>query len=196
MEIAAWDNVAHGVNFNPEINVPGFSELVDRKARVLEVGCGYGRITDELYRTGYRNIIGVDPSGEMIRRGNAIHPNLELHKINGEELHFSDEAFEAVVICAVLTCLPRPHQKKNVIAEASRVLAPGGILHLVEFCNEQSNTFKSKLGVEMHHQHPAEIQPLLTEFAELSFEVVSTETMGGSAATAVSYFGQKETPNK
>jgi len=91
------------------------------------------------------------------------------------------------------TCIPEQQEKIDVLVEIERLLKPGGILHMVEFCNEDNNIFKSKFGVIMHHQTPSDLNKLVCEFKELSFNVVKTQTMSGHHAHAVSYFGHKNT---
>ena len=191
MQIEAWDSVAKEVAFNLESDISEFAHLVPKDATILDYGCGYGRTCETLYSIGYDKILGVDSSHEMIRRGNLEYPHLSLHKTQGPTLQYPDGYFEAIVLCAVLTCIPENQAKKDVLAEIERLLKPGGILHMVEFCNETNKIFKSKIGVIMHHQQPSELRSLVGTFTELRFEVTQTQTMGGINAQAVSYFGQK-----
>ena len=191
MQIEAWDSVAKEVKFNLDIDISEFTHLVPKEATILDYGCGYGRTCETLYSIGYEKMLGVDSSHEMIRRGNLEYPHLSLHKTQGSTLQYPDGYFEAIVLCAVLTCIPEHQAKKDVLAEIERLLKPGGILHMVEFCNETNKTFKSKMGVIMHHQQPSELRSLVGTFTELKFEVTQTQTMGGNNAHAVSYFGQK-----
>jgi ubiquinone/menaquinone biosynthesis C-methylase UbiE len=193
VKIAAWDKVAEETNFNLEIDTPQFIERVPKEERVLDYGCGYGRITELLYQNGYSNIVGIDSSGEMIKRGKLMHPHLSLQKSQKSKLNFPDGIFGAVVVCALLTCLPEHQQKVDVLTEIQRVLKPGGILHIVEFCNESNKTFMSKIGVLMHHQHPEELKSLFTSFTELDASLINTITMGGNNAQVLSYFGQRDT---
>ncbi len=190
MQISAWDQVANETNFNLEIDIAQFIERVPCDERVLDYGCGYGRITEQLYKNGYSNIVGIDTSGEMIKRGELMYPHLSFQKAKETKRDFPDNLFGAVIVCAVLTCLPKQQQKLDALSEIKRLLKPGGILHLVEFCNETNNTFMSKIGVLMHHQHPSELRGLLATFKELSVTVTNTQTMGGDNAHAFSYFGQ------
>jgi ubiquinone/menaquinone biosynthesis C-methylase UbiE len=190
VQIEAWDKVASEANFNLEIDLPKFIEHIPSEERILDYGCGYGRITEILFKKGYINIIGVDSSGEMIRRAGLEHPHISLQKTEGSKLSYPNSTFGAVVICAVLTCLPEQKQKVDVLSEIKRVLRPGGILHLVEFCSESNNVFTSKMGVVMQHQTPKELRSLLSTFTELSTIVTKTKTMSSNNAKAFSYFGQ------
>ena len=191
MQSKAWDLVAGDVNFNLEIDTHEFLRLVPKDATILDYGCGYGRICEMLNSMGYSNILGVDTSPEMIMRGNLIHPHLTLLQAQGTTLQYPDENFGAIVLCAVLTCIPEHQEMKDVLSEIERVLKPGGILHMVEFSNEPRKTFVSNIGITMHHQEPSELRSLVNAFTELKFEVVQTKSIGGNTAKAVSYFGRK-----
>lgn len=191
MQSGAWDLVARDVDFNLEIDTHEFMHLVPKNTAILDYGCGYGRTCEILNTMGYDNILGVDTSPEMIRRGNLLYPHLTLTQTQGTVLQYPDGNFGAIVLCAVLTCIPERHAMKDVLSEIERLLKPGGILHMVEFSNEASKTFVSNIGITMHHQKPSALRSLVGTFTELKFEVVQTKTMGGNTAKAVNYFGQK-----
>ena len=57
-------------------------ELLDRYAtpqsRVLDYGCGYGRVAAILHAHGYHHVIGVDFSSRMIEAGREAYPHLNL----------------------------------------------------------------------------------------------------------------------
>jgi ubiquinone/menaquinone biosynthesis C-methylase UbiE len=193
MQIKAWNSVASKVNFNLEINTSEFKRIVPRDTIILDYGCGYGRTCETLNSMGYSNIVGVDSSPEMIKRGNLEYPHLSLSQSSEVEIKYPDGHFGAIVLCALLTCCPDHQAKINILAEIYRLLKHGGILHMVEFCSEEEKTFKSDFGVSMNHQPPNELRALVNKFTELKFEIVQTQTMTGKSATAVSYFGQKTT---
>ena len=37
-----------------------FDKYIDKKSKILDLGCGAGRTTFGLYELGYKNIIGLD----------------------------------------------------------------------------------------------------------------------------------------
>ncbi len=186
-----WNVVANDVNFNLEIDIDFFSKLVPLKSRILDYGCGYGRTSQTLFEVGYTNLTGVDSSSQMIHRGNLEYPHLSLISIDSPTLKYPDNHFDAIVLCAVLTCIPDNQEKLVVIQELQRVLKPGGIVHIVEYCSEEDRIFKSKFGVMMHHQSSDELRILFNGFNKLRFNITQSPTMSGNQAQAVSFFGQK-----
>ncbi|MGB1764076.1 class I SAM-dependent methyltransferase [Alloalcanivorax xenomutans] len=195
MSEGSWDKVAGNVDFNLDIDRARFMDLVAREARILDFGCGYGRITRDLAEYGYAHVTGVDPSCAMIERGRQDFPGLSLRHLAGSELPFDDSTFDAVIICAVFTCIPEAKGRNDVAAELNRVLKPGGIVHVSEFCSRESQRFVSGFGIPMWYSTPRELRGLFDSFICLHDEVVSVDTMSGEAASNYRAFIRKP-PNR
>ncbi|MFP5491240.1 MAG: bifunctional 2-polyprenyl-6-hydroxyphenol methylase/3-demethylubiquinol 3-O-methyltransferase UbiG [Bacteriovoracia bacterium] len=95
------------------------------KARVLDVGCGAGFLSNELALHGL-SVTGVDISQESInvakrfdKTGSVIYQTADAY-----HLPFPDESFEVVTAMDFLEHIEDP---ERVIKEFSRVLKPGGI---------------------------------------------------------------------
>lgn len=188
---SSWDKVASDVDFNLEIDLARFLGMINRKAKVLDFGCGYGRISNELTEWGYTDVIGVDPSCAMIERGRKAFPGLPLLNSDGIDLPFGENVFDVVVICAVLTCIPSLEERGRVAVEITRVLKPGGIVHVSEFCSEESKSFISGLGLPMQYSGPQEHRDLFAGVSYIHDEVVSARTMSGEATSSYRAFIRK-----
>jgi 2-polyprenyl-6-hydroxyphenyl methylase/3-demethylubiquinone-9 3-methyltransferase len=94
---------------------------------LLDVGCGGGVLAEEYARLGCQ-VTGIDISEQSLEvaRAHAQSEGLSIDYRQGlaTELHFDEGSFEAVSCCDVLEHIPDWQQ---VIAEAGRVLAPGGL---------------------------------------------------------------------
>jgi SAM-dependent methyltransferase len=90
--------------------------------RVLDVGCGTGRVAAALAELGCR-VWGVDPAEEMLREARAgAGPRAGFKQGRAEALPFKDGWFERAVLRLVVHLVDRP----AAFGELVRVLAPGG----------------------------------------------------------------------
>ena len=109
---------------------------IEPGTRVLDLGCGGGRHAFECYRRGAR-VVALDTNaadlsgvagmfGAMASAGEA-GPQGGATAVRGDahSLSFVDGAFDVVILSEVLEHIPDDHR---VIAEAARVLRPGGVL--------------------------------------------------------------------
>ncbi|NAX65255.1 class I SAM-dependent methyltransferase, partial [Vibrio sp. V32_P6A28T40] len=134
---------------------------------------------------------GVDSSKEMINRGLTEYPELDLRYQQDGLFSFSNNYFDAIVVCAVLTCIPVQDSREKVVSELWRVLKPSGVLYLAEFCSIESLHFLSGLGIEMWHSRPKEIEALLSNFSIELSKVSETSTISGHVSNAVHFIARK-----
>lgn len=88
--------------------------------RLLEIGVGPGRHIP-FYR-GHA-VTAVDCSAAMVASCQRVAPEVETLVMDGEELAFSAECFDYVVLCHVLSVTT---DARRLLAEVYRVLRPGG----------------------------------------------------------------------
>jgi SAM-dependent methyltransferase len=96
---------------------------------ILEIGCGYGWITESLLSRTIFRWVGVDISVDMIR---ALHERLAQYTPGGfvgdaYHLPFPDSTFDKVLCNGVLMHL---RDDQAALAEMARVIRPGGYLVL------------------------------------------------------------------
>jgi SAM-dependent methyltransferase len=97
--------------------------------RVLDVGCGTGRLAVALAERGAR-VWGVDPSEEMIRQARSNAAGKAVFKeAPAEALPFKEGWFERAVFRLVVHLVDRT----RAFREAARVLAPGGRIVIATF---------------------------------------------------------------
>ena len=112
--------IRNKTNIIPEEMPQGKEEFEENKIKILDLGCGNGRLIKELTDLNI-DYVGVDPSHELINIARHKYPEYNLHCYDGVGLYdYSDESFDHVISIAVLHHLP----PSNVIAwlkEANRV---------------------------------------------------------------------------
>jgi SAM-dependent methyltransferase len=97
--------------------------------RVLELGCGTGRISAPLAKVGVQ-VVGIDRSASMLARRRR-HPTLRVVRGDIRHLPFADGAFPAVIApYGVLQSLLRERDLAATLADVARVLARGGTFGL------------------------------------------------------------------
>ncbi|MEU9120773.1 class I SAM-dependent methyltransferase [Streptomyces sp. NPDC048506] len=125
-----WETTGSAKTFTHPLDRALLDAHVPRSARVLDYGCGYGRLTAELVGLGYREVRGVDVSAALIARGRQEHPELDLMRCPGHPLPFEAGTFDAALLFAVLTCVPGDAEQSTIVAELGRLVRPGGVLYL------------------------------------------------------------------
>ncbi len=113
--------------------------------RLLDIGTGTGRIL-ELLAGFAETATGIDRSPEMLRlaRGKlaaAGNQRAELQQADMRALPFADASFDTVTMHHVLHFADNP---ESVVAEAARVVAPGGRLILADYAPHQREELRSR----------------------------------------------------
>ena len=103
-------------------------QLVDLKGkRVLEVGCGNGRISS-LLASKADHLVAIDPVKLRIEEAKARCVGVNFDVGSGESLDFPDKVFDVIIFTLSLH-----HQdSKQALKEAKRVLKEGGVILVIE----------------------------------------------------------------
>lgn len=147
-----------------------------KQMRVLEIGCGAGRVTRALARL-FGEVHGVDVSGEMIAIAKqALHdqPNAHVYQNNGMDLSVVPaQPFHFAFSSIVFQHIPSREVIENYVREVSRLLGPGRLFKFqvqgdatmktnpddtwlgVPFSDEQAVAMAEKSGFEPRHRHGA-----------------------------------------
>ena len=96
--------------------------------RILDIGCGPGTLARRLVDAGAA-VTGIDPGAAALARARASVPEARFEAATGESLPFPEASFDGAVMLNALHHVPDP---AAALGEAARVLAPGGLLVVVE----------------------------------------------------------------
>ena len=97
---------------------------------VLEIGPGYGAVTERLCsRVDHLTCVEIDSAlAEKLRlRLRTRYQNLTVLCESATDMSFRDSAFDGVVCFSMLHHVPSAALQDQLLAEAARVLRPGGI---------------------------------------------------------------------
>ncbi len=103
-----------------------------KQMRVLEIGCGAGRVTRALADL-FGEVHGVDISGEMValaRKALRDRPNAFVYQNNGKDLSVLPPGllFDFAFSTIVFQHIPDREIIENYVREVNRVLRPGALL--------------------------------------------------------------------
>lgn len=128
---------------DPFIKLPPLESLEIEGKRILDLGCGYGRLLLSLPESGIpKTLAGLDLSHVMLQKflSLAKEKNKKVFAIQGSvtALPLKSEQWDLVIMGSLLLHLPR-NQVSLVLHEVRRVLAPKGRLYLYSnFMNSKS----------------------------------------------------------
>jgi len=99
--------------------------MLPRGARVLDAGCGTGRLGAELARRGHR-VTGVDLDPVLVAEARK-HPELTVHEADLATLDLPGERFDAVVAAGNVMIFVARGTEQQVLGRLADHLVPGGL---------------------------------------------------------------------
>jgi 2-polyprenyl-6-hydroxyphenyl methylase/3-demethylubiquinone-9 3-methyltransferase len=117
------------------LRAPWVAEEVQKQigshASILDIGCGAGLLTNHLSLKGFTTTgIDISQSSLLVAQNSDTTGNVRYKHANAYALPFQNESFD--VVCA-MDILEHVEEPALLIAEASRVLKPDGILFFHTF---------------------------------------------------------------
>ncbi|MGZ5198288.1 MAG: class I SAM-dependent methyltransferase [Telluria sp.] len=203
-----WDQAAGEKTFTHPLDRTLLTAHVGPTATILDYGCGYGRLSIELHEAGFGNVIGVDFSHAMVARARAACPELTFEVTDGVGLPLEDNTVDAVLLFAVLTCIPSDEAQQGLIAEIARVLRPGGIAYVSDYLlqTDERNTeryakfakefgnygvFLTDDGALVRHHTSRWLDTLFAGFQRETQTEVELTTMNGHRSIAFQFIVRK-----
>jgi ubiquinone/menaquinone biosynthesis C-methylase UbiE len=104
--------------------------VLDRQQRILDLGCGYGRLTIPLAKSGYK-VEGIDITPLFIKKAKDLSKkekiNIRFRVGDMRDLPYEDNRFDAIIcMWSVFMELYRKSDQTKAIKEMLRVLADKG----------------------------------------------------------------------
>ncbi len=206
-QIDYWNKVAREKEFTHPLNMSLLRTHLSLNSKILDYGCGYGRVCQKLAEEGYTNIVGVDSSTEMIQRGRELYPGLSLEVLPNSGLDYSDNLFDAVLLVAVLTCIPTDAGQQSLLNDLKRILRPKGMIYISDYVlqNDERNeerykryeeefgsygVFRLPEGTIVRHHSIEWVDILASGFETLDLVYPEVVTMNGHMAKAFQYLGR------
>lgn len=119
---------------------------------VLDAATGRGEFINTIKTSfhSYTQIIGIDTSEKSVNYAQKLFPDndIEIYKMNLEQLSFDDEQFDTVTISNSLHHLEHP---ELVFGELMRVLKKGGMLIIAEMYKDGMQSEPQQTHIQLHH---------------------------------------------
>lgn len=136
-------------------------QLCGEEKLAVDFGCGSGRFTLHLADRVKDRVVAVDPVASLIALA-PPHERVEYHLLGDGRIPVSDASADIVWVCLVLGTITDRDALTRSVNEIERVLAPGGLLFLVE------NTVPKKNVRHFHFRTQAQYESL---FASVPLQV-------------------------
>lgn len=95
---------------------------VQHNAKILDIGCGQGRLLLRMALGGFTNLTGIDP---FIKESITYHNGVEIIKTNLEEFTKDKHHFDLIMLHHSLEHMPNQHSTMKSIA---KLLSPDGVV--------------------------------------------------------------------
>jgi SAM-dependent methyltransferase len=200
-QVEYWNSVGAAKAFGHPVEL-AWLDGVGRQAPILDYGCGYGRLAGLLTQRGFTNVEGVDVAANLVARARTQWPDGRFAVLDEPpRLPHPENSTDAVLLFAVLTCVPTDVGQREVVAELHRVLRNGALLYVSDLCLQPDERNRSRYrqfagaygtygvfetgdGAVCRHHTMAWLRRLFSRFDLVRTREVAVETMNGHPAVA------------
>jgi ArsR family transcriptional regulator len=156
--------------------------------RLVDIGTGTGRML-ELFGPGAERALGIDRSPEMLRlaRAKLAEAGLDADLRQGDmyALPLGSDSADTVIIHQVLHYAQNP---AAAVAEAARLLSPGGRLVIVDFAPHEREELRS---ADAHIRLGFADEAMLKHLEEAGLDGRVVEHLGGGELTVTLWLGER-----
>lgn len=144
-----WDSLRKVFN-DDTLRARAINRALPPNLVAADIGTGTGILASELASLGAR-VIAVDPSPRMLEaarenfRAAGLETRIELRAGDARALPLRNAEVDTALAHMVLHYLPSP---REAISEMARVVKPGGVVTLVDFCRHDKEWMRDELGVQ------------------------------------------------
>lgn len=121
-------------NFEANIGFLHEAKVIVKSSKILEIGCGKGRLLNYFYRKAY-DITGIEKNESLVAECKKLYGNLPLASVGSEVLPFNSSSFDVVISFDVFEHIPNSDKH---LKEVNRVLRNGGY-YLLQTPNKLTN---------------------------------------------------------
>lgn len=192
-----WKENSNKLTFTTPLPSKIFIEAINVENRILDLGCGYGRVLSYLENNGFRNLVGVDISEELLMSAKKVCQYSNLKVGSFESIPCRDNEVDIIFLMAVISNCITKVQERKMINEINRVLKPKGIIFLEFFMLDlrpkklkmylaglirhgEIGRFKTSQGFLFKHRSINQVRRLFSDYSILEIEEIMFTTWSGA----------------
>ncbi len=144
-----------------------------REERLLDLGCGAGRVAIGLWELGYVEVLGADLAPAMVARAKEIAKRLgcpwRFEPQDATRLSYADESFDGVIFAFNgLMQIPGSANRQKALGEVFRVLRPGGRF-LFSTLDREDALYSRVFADSGDYHHDLSRNPYLLDYGDRHF---------------------------
>lgn len=133
-----WEEEGSKKTFTHPLQKSWISNL-DRNIAIIDYGCGYGRATKELYDLGFKNIVGYDPSENLIVRAKSKNPGPYYTTELAETAKFD------LVICfGLFTSCPTDVEHSKIMKSINTISHTSSLLFVSDYLTTENPDYSER----------------------------------------------------
>ena len=106
-----------------------FIPILTPESKILMVGCGNSKLSEQMYLSNYKNIINIDISNIVIEKMKKQYPEMKWQEMDATKMSFENNLFDCIIDKGTLDaimCGEDPIPPANLIKEMYRVTKKSG----------------------------------------------------------------------
>lgn len=182
--IRVWNGLADRFQSTFPIEQLALNHWLGPTDRILDFGCGAGRVIQWLSKQGYNDVIGCDASTRMCEIARLV-TGRSIFLVDSRRPELSSGCYDAVIMSGVLSSVVPQASRCSVIRSVASSIRDAGLLIVGDFgrtCDPhyvdryrdglEDGTFLTAEGLWIHHFEADELLSLLSD----RFEAVHRHT--------------------